>query len=58
METIGDAGYNVLIGAAGGCPVVEAMSQETGERFIVRSENLYDAAVELAEQLGFDLRDG
>ena len=31
IETIGDAGYHVLIGAAEGSPVVEAVCQRAGE---------------------------
>ena len=57
LETIGVAGYAVSIGADNGLPVVEAIDNKTGERFVVRGE-LDEAAVELAEQVGVELEDG
>ena len=57
IETIGDAGYAVIVNAADGHPVVTAIDEKTGELFIVRGDNLYAAVVELAQQLGFGLDD-
>ena len=55
LETIGAAGFNVNIEANS----VTAIDQKTGERYIVRyADNLYDAVVELAQQIGIDLEDG
>lgn len=56
IETIGDAGYRVLTGAGSdGNSVVEATDEKTRERFIVRADSLYAAAVELGQQVGIDL---
>ena len=52
LETIGGAGYIVVTGADNGQHVVEAIDQKTGERFIVRGPKLYEATMELAEQVG------
>ena len=41
-----------------GNKVVEATDTETGERFVVRADDLYMAAIELAQQVGIDLLDG
>ncbi len=58
IETIGDAGFVVEIGYTVGQPVVVAVNENTGERFVVRGEDLYEAVVELAEQVGIKLDDG
>ena len=58
LETIGGAGFTVSLGAADGLSVVEAIDSETGERFVVRGDNLYAATVELAEEVGIELEDG
>ena len=55
IETIGAAGYHVLIGAAHGSPVVEAVWERTAERFIVHSERVYETVVEVARQVGIEL---
>ena len=55
IETIGNVGYDIQIGAEKGCHIIEAVEQETGERFIIRCSDLYEAAVELAQQIGFEL---
>ena len=59
IETVGDAGYRVDIAVGGGgrC-VVEAVCLADGERFIIRAPDLYEVAVELAEQVGIELEDG
>ena len=58
VETIGDAGYRVDIGADGhGTNVVTAVAAD-GERFVVRGPDLYLMVVELAQQVGIDLEDG
>lgn len=54
IETIGDAGYVVQVGASDGQHVIEAIREGTGERFVVRGDDLYRVAVELAEQAGID----
>ncbi len=38
--------------------LVNAVDAKTGESFTVMAPTMYEAAVELAEQVGFDLRDG
>lgn len=58
IETIGDAGFAVQIGGSGGQHVIEAVRETSGETFVVRGEDLYRVAVELAEQVGIDLEDG
>lgn len=57
IETIGGAGYAVVVGGANWYPCVEAIDGRTGERFIVRGADVHSAAVELAEQIGIDLED-
>ena len=49
LETVGGAGFVVSIGWSEGKPVVEAIREGTGERFVVRSPHLCIAVVELAE---------
>lgn len=52
-------GYSVMVGTdSDGNKVVEATDKETGERFVVRADDLHMAAVELAQQVGIDLSDG
>ena len=59
IEVIGGAGFVVsIMGDGNGNHVVEAVNDKTGERFLVRSENIDDAVIELAEQVGIELRDG
>ncbi len=53
LEQIGRLGYRVAIAR----DHVEELNQATGERFIVRSADVYSAAVELAVQVGFELDD-
>ena len=55
LESIGHAGYVVVTGADDGQHLVEAIDQETGERFIVRGPKLYEATMELAQQVGIEL---
>ena len=43
---------------SGGNSVVEATDETTGERFVVRADDLYVAVVKLARQVGLDLEDG
>ena len=56
LETIGKAGYVVIVGADD----VTAIDRKTDERFIVRHDpvRFFDAIVELAQQVGIDLEDG
>ncbi len=59
IETIGDAGYSLMTGTdSDGNTVAEATDLTTSERFIVRGDDLYTAAVELAQQVRLDLKDG
>ena len=44
--------------AKDGRNVVEAVSEETGETFVVRGDDLYLVVVELAQQCGIELEDG
>ncbi len=57
IETIGNTGYVVSITYDDARPVVTAVDERTREVFIVRHEDLYHAACELAEQIGIDLDD-
>ena len=57
-ETIGAAGFAVQLGAFKGHHIVEAVNEQTGERFVVRGEDLYATVVELAGQVGIGLEDG
>ena len=54
IEMIGELGYVVSVGSM----VVEAVHEETGEKFMVRGRNIYEAVCELAWQVGIDLEDG
>jgi len=59
IETIGAEGYIVSIEAdASKNMVVTAVSQETGETFVVLAKELYPATVELAVQVGIEFGDG
>ena len=58
IETIGDSGFTVQLGASMGQHVIEAVNQRTGEAFVVRGDDLYLAVVELAQQVGIELEDG
>ncbi len=59
IETIGDTGYTVMAGAdRHGNSVAETTDEATGEKFIVRSDDLYTAVVELAQQVGVEVEDG
>lgn len=44
IEHIGDMGYTMTIGHANGQDVVEAPSDTTGELFVARALDLYEAA--------------
>ena len=59
IETIGNVGYTVVLSVDyAGRQVVEAMDEHTGECFVVRGNDLYTVAVEVAVQVGIDLEDG
>ena len=59
IETIGNTGYVVSLTYDDNArPVVTAVDERTHETFIVRHEDLYLAACELAEQIGIELEDG
>ena len=58
IETNGAAGFVVELGVEGGREVATAVSEETDERFVVRSDDLYETVVELAQQCGVELEDG
>ena len=58
IETIGNAGFAVQVGGSDGRHVIEAIREMTGERFVVRGDDLYRVAVELSQQAGIDLEDG
>jgi len=58
IEVIGGAGFAVMLSYDNGLPVIEAIAHDTGERFIVRGDDLYATTVELALQVGIDLEDG
>ena len=63
LDTIKSAGYHVGHFTATdrmGDTVAhaDAIDAKTGERFAVNAGTLYEAAAELAEQVGFDLMDG
>ncbi len=58
IQTIGGAGYVVSTRNDDGRHAVEAKDTSTGEIFVVRADTLYDAAVELAQQVGVELEDG
>ncbi len=59
IKTVGDAGYSVVTGAdSHGNSVVEATEERTGEKFVVRADDLYTAVVVLAQQVGVDVMDG
>ena len=50
VQLIGDNGYRVEIGYTDALPVVVAVDERTGERFVVRCDDLYETVVELAQQ--------
>ncbi|UCC31280.1 MAG: hypothetical protein JSU86_03195 [Phycisphaerales bacterium] len=53
IETNGATGYAMMAGAdSDGHRVVEAADKETGERFVVRADDLYMAAVFKGWKLG------
>ena len=58
IETIGDAGFVVMLSHDNGLHVIEATAQDTGELFVVTGDDLYTTAIELAEQVGLELEDG
>ena len=59
IESIDGCGYTVMMGAdSDRNSVVEATDTKTGERYIVRADDLYTAVVELAQQVGIELEDG
>ncbi len=64
LDTIRDAGFHigetVVLSLEDGHPrqVANAVDAKTGESFTVMAPTMYEAAAELAVQVGFDLRDG
>lgn len=56
IEVIGDSGVTVQLYAANGQHVIEAVNQRTGEAFVVRGDDLYTVVVELAQQVGIELK--
>ena len=58
IETIGGNGYRVEIGYTDALPVVVAIDEQTGERFVVRGDDLYETVCEVAAQVGIELDDG
>ena len=59
IESVGALGYCVQMPPDdAGRWIIEATHLETAERFVVRADELYDAACELAEQIGIELKDG
>ena len=58
IETIGDAGFVVMLSHVNGLHVIEATAQDTGELFVVTGDDLRTTAIELAEQVGIELMDG
>ncbi len=59
IETIGNVGYLVMLSVDdSGQQVVEATDEQTGEYFVVRGDDLYTVAVELAEQVCIEWVDG
>ncbi len=64
LDTIRDAGFHigetVVLSLKDGHTrqVANAVDAKTGESFTVTAPDQYAAAVELAEQVGFDLKDG
>ena len=58
IETIGAAGFTVQLYGQDGLNVVEAVNETTDETFVVRGDDLYLVAVELAQQCGIELEDG
>ncbi len=63
IDTIKGAGFHIgfaqLFDLATRRPVwhVDATDTESGERWIVHADTLYEAAVELAEKVGIELMD-
>ena len=63
LDTIRDAGFHigetVVLSLKDGHArqVANAVDAKTGESFTVMAPTMYEAAVELAEQVGFDLQD-
>ncbi len=58
IATIRAAGFDVQVNTADGLHAVEAVDQRSGETFVVRGDDLYTVAVELAQQVGIELEDG
>lgn len=58
IEVIGDAGFVVMLSHDKGLHVIEATADDTGELFVVTGDDLYTTAIELAEQVGIELKDG
>ena len=52
IETIGDLGYSVSFTTSNGRHIVEAVELSSGGTFVVRSEDLYQGVVELADGWG------
>ena len=58
IETIGGAGFVVMLSHVNGFHVIEATAQDTGALFVVTGADLRTTAIELAEQVGIELEDG
>ena len=58
LAIVGAGGYAVSVSAAEGLPAVEAVSESTGERFVVRDVDAWTALVRAAEAAGFGFDDG
>ena len=54
IETIRASGYALQVNSH----AVTAIHKCTGEQFVVSGKTLYDAACELATQVGIELEDG
>ena len=57
IATIAGAGYVVRVADGTAQPVVETIDRASGERFVVRGDDLYATVAELAVQVGIDLED-
>ena len=55
---IGQNNRSVTHRQEGDIHILSAIHQKTGERFIVRAAEYYDAVVQLAQQVGIDMGDG
>ena len=58
IEHVGAMGYTMTMAHADGQDVVEAINDKTGERFVTRAVDLYEATCEVAAMVGIELEDG